>query len=211
MKARLAPLLVLAAAAAGCIQVGTKEPPLEQRSFDLQPPLPAPVPPDADGAEVLWVEPFGADPALDREEILWRRPGNEAGAYERYRWVRVPAEAVRAVLADGLARSGAFAAVATEPRAHGAEYALRGHLVRFEEVDGEKEWSGAVEVRVALLRAADGEEVLRRVYARTERAPTRNPSGVVAALRAALAAVSSDLAGDVREVMDLERERPPAR
>jgi ABC-type uncharacterized transport system auxiliary subunit len=175
------------------------------RSFDLQPPLPPAAPPDAEGAEVLWVEPFGSDPALDREEMVWRRPGEESGAYERYRWSRPPAEAVRAVLADHLARSGAFAAVATDPRALGAEYLLRGHLARFEEVDGEGGWSGVAEVRVVLLRAADGEEILRRTYSRAEPAPARNPGGVVKALHAGLDAIGAALVADVRRAMEAER------
>jgi ABC-type uncharacterized transport system auxiliary subunit len=209
-RAALASLLLAPAllAAAGCLRFGGTEPPLEVRSFDLQPPLPAAVPPEAEGEEVLWVEPFDADPALDREEMVWRRAGEESGAYERYRWARPPAEAVREVLADALARSGIFAVVATDPRALRADYLLRGHLARFEEVDGEKGWEGAVEVRVVLLRAADGEEVLRRTYARSEAAPARNPAGVVRALHAGLDAVAATLDEDVRRALAAERERP---
>jgi ABC-type uncharacterized transport system auxiliary subunit len=210
-RAILPLVLAAAAASAGCIRLGGSGAPLERRSFDLQPPAPAPEPPETEALETLWVEPFGVDPALARTEMVWRRTGGEAGAYERYTWARPPEEQVRAVLADALYRSGAFAVVATEPRALTAEYALRGHLVRFEEVDGGKEWAGALEVRVALLRVSDGTEVLRRVYAGTERASARNPGGVVEALRIALAAAGRELARDVRQVMEAERERTEGR
>ena len=211
MRAGPAGLLALlaAAAAGGCIRFGGSGPAPERRTFDIQPPFPAPEPPEAEGIEVLWVGPFGVDPALARGEMVWRRGGGEAGAYERYTWARPPEEAVRAWMADALARSGAFAVVAAEPRILRADYALRGHLVRFEEVDGEKEWSGALEVRIALVRSSDGEEILRRVYACRERAPARNPAGVVEALRVCLASASADLSADVRQVLDAERE--PAR
>jgi len=200
--------ILLGLLAAGCFSLGGSPKPVEVRSFDLQPPLPAAVPPDAEGAESVWVEPFGVDPALDRSEIVWRRGGGEAGAWALYSWARPPAEAVRSVLADGLARSGGCAVVATEPRILAPDFILRGHLVRFEEVDGEKEWSGVLEVRVLLVRAADGEELLRRTYARTEKAAARNPAAVVVALRAGLDKVASLLADDVADVLAVERERP---
>jgi ABC-type uncharacterized transport system auxiliary subunit len=198
--------LVLALLSPGCLSFGAKGEPLEVRSFDLQPPMPDPYPPETEGMESLWVEPFSVDPALDRSEIVWRRGGGEAGAWERYTWARPPAEAVRAVLADALARSGACAVVATEPRVLSADYVLRGHLVRFEEVDGAEAWGGAFEVRVALVRASDGEEILRRTYAGVEKAPARNPGGVVAALRSCLGAAARRLVADVVEVLAAERE-----
>lgn len=203
------PLLAVAAFSAGCIHLGGSEPPLEKRSFDIQPSLPGPVPPDADGAEVLWVEPFGTDPALDRPEMVWRRGAVEAGAWERYLWARPPSEAVRAFVADALVRSGACAVVATEPRVLQPDYTLRGHLERFEEVDGEASWSGALELRVVLVRLSDGEEILRRVYARSVPASARNPGAVVEALRTGLAAIASELSGDVKEALGAERDAPP--
>jgi ABC-type uncharacterized transport system auxiliary subunit len=199
--------LLLAAGAAGCITVGGGGgPPAEQRSFDLQPPLPSATPAEGDGPEVLWIEPFTADPALDRDEIVWRRGSVESGAYERYRWVRPPAIAARALLADALARGGVCAVAATEPRVAKPDYALRAHLVRFEEVEASGGWAGAVEVRVALFRASDGAEVLRRAYARTEPAPQRNPAGVVEALRKGLDGISEALVADVRKALGHERK-----
>ena len=199
--------LLLALATAGCFSIGGSGKPVEVRSFDLQPPLPAARPPEAEGAESIWVEPFSVDPALDRREIVWRRGGGEAGAWERYSWARPPQEAVRSMLADALLRSGACAVVATDPRVPDPDYVLRGHLARFEEVDGEKEWSAVLEVRVVLVRAEDGREVLRRTYARTEKAAARNPGAVVRSLAAAVESASKVFAADAREALENERER----
>lgn len=192
---------------AGCFSLGGSSKPVEVRSFDLQPPMPSPVPPDAAGAESLWVEPFSVDPALDRREIVWRRGGGEAGAWDRYSWARPPAEAVRSVLADALVRCGTCAVVATEPRIPDPEYVLRGHLARFEEVDGEKEWSGVLEIRVVLVRTVDGEEILRRTYSGTQKAAARNPGAVVLALRAGLESAAKVFAEDIAEALEAERER----
>ncbi len=193
---------------AGCFSLGGAGKPVEVRSFDLQPPLPAAAAPDAEGPESIWVEPFSMDPALDRREIVWRRGGGEAGAWERYSWARPPAEAVRSILADALVRTGACAVVATEPRVPDPDYVLRGHLARFEEVDGEKEWSGVLEVRVVLVRTSDGEEILRRTYVRTEKAAARNPGAVVRALRTGLDGAAQAFAADVAVVLGMEREAP---
>ena len=208
---RLAPLAaaLAALAAPACIHVGTGETPVERRAFDLRPPLPEGVPVEAEGPETLWVEPFSADPAVDRDEIVWRRGPVESGAYASYRWARPPAEAVRDVLADHLARSGAFAVVATEPRPPAPDFALRGHLVRCEESDAGEAWSGVVEVRIALFRSRDGSEVLRRTYARSERAARRNPEGVAEAVRKALEEIGVSLAEDVRAALGAEREPTP--
>jgi ABC-type uncharacterized transport system auxiliary subunit len=115
---------------------------------------------------------------------------------------------VRSILADALLRGGACAVVATEPRVLDADYTLRGHLVRFEEVDGEKEWSGVLEFRVVLVRASDGAEILRRTYARGEKAAVRNPGAVVQALKKGLDRMAEEFADDVAEAMAEERERP---
>jgi len=202
---------VLGLLAAGCFSLGGGGKPVETRSFDLQPPMPSPEPPEAFGPEVLWVEPFSVDPALDRREIVWRRGQGETGAWERYTWARPPAEAVREFAAHALRGSGACAVVATEPRVPAPDFILRGHVARFEEVDGEKEWSGALEIRVALVRASDGEEILRRTYAGSGKAVARNPAAVVMVLRSGLEAVNQRLAEDVAEALAAERERPPAK
>jgi len=194
--------------AAGCISVGGEGKPVDRRAYDLLPEPAAGAPAAAEGPESLWVEPFTADPALDREELVWRRGGVESGAWEHHRWARPPAEAVRGLVADALARRGVCAVVATEPRAHGADYRLRGHLSRCDEEDAGEKWTGVLEIRVALVRSSDGAEILRRTCARVEPAAARNPHGVVRALRAAAGVVARDLAEEVARV--LEQDRAPA-
>ncbi|NUN52733.1 MAG: membrane integrity-associated transporter subunit PqiC, partial [Planctomycetaceae bacterium] len=98
-------VLLLPLACAGCITIGGEDEGTERRSYDLAAPLPEGRPVPADGPEVLSVEPFTVDAALDREELLWRRGAVESGAWESFRWVRPPEQGVREVLAAALARS----------------------------------------------------------------------------------------------------------
>jgi hypothetical protein len=96
--------------------------------------------------------------------------------------------------------------VATEPRAPKADYALRGFLARFEEVDRGKAWAGVAEVRVVVVRSSDGTEILRRTYAAESPAPLRNPEGTARALRECLDGIAAVLAADVKVALRRERE-----
>ena len=199
--------VLLALAAAGCISVGGGDHPVDRRSYDLLAPLPPPGgPPAADGPEVILVEPFSVDPGLDREEIVWRRGVAESGAYENFRWMRPPEVGVRSILAEALRRSGAVASVITDPDTAASEYRLRGHLSRCDEVDGGTAWAGVVEVRIALVRTKDGEEVLRRTYARQIPAAQKNPTAVVEALRKGLDEIAAVLVTDVRTLLESRRQ-----
>ncbi len=142
--------------------------------------------------------------------MVWRRGAAEAGAWERFLWARPPADAVRAFVADALVRAGTCAVVAAEPRAIAPDYSLRGHVERFEEVDGTASWAGELEVRVVLVRRSDGEEILRRTYARSERAPARNPGAVAEALKVGLGSVAGQVARDVKAVLEVERDKSAA-
>ena len=204
-RGALAAALGIALASAGCISVGGSGTPPDRRAYDLLPEPSPTEPAEADGPEVIWVEPFTADKALERDEIVWRRGAVESGAWEHHRWARPPAEAIRALLSDALARSGACAAVATEPRPALADYRLGGHLSRCDESDAEDGWTGVLEVRVALVRTSDGAEVMRRTYSVVEKAPQRNPLGVVRALRAAAEKAGKALAKDVAVLLESHR------
>ena len=200
-------LFAVAVATAGCISVGGGNDPVDRRSYDLLAPLPAPGnPPPADGPEVLLVEAFSVDPGIDREEIVWRRGVAESGAYENFRWMRPPEAGVRSVLAEALRRSGAVAAVVTDPDSTTAEFHLRGHLARCDEVDTGTAWAGVIEVRVALTRSRDGEEILRRTYARQIPAAARNPTAIVEAIRKGLDEIGAALVVDVRTLLEAQRQ-----
>ena len=200
-------LLALALAAAGCISVGGGSDPVDRRAYDLLAPLAATGnPPPADGPEVLLVEPFSVDPGIDREELVWRRGSVESGAYQDFRWIRPPETGVRAVLAEALRRSGAAAAVVTDPATTTAEYTLRGHVARCDEVDTGTQWLGALEIRVTLTRNRDGEEILRRTYSRQLPAAKRNPTAVVEAIRKGLDEIGAALVVDVRTLLEAQRQ-----
>ena len=204
-------VLLIAVLGAGCIHVGGSGEPPDRRFYDLLPPVSDGRQIPAEGPETILVEAFTVDPGLDREELVWRRENSECGAYENYRWVRPPEEAVRSVLADALRRAGIVGSVVAEPAAMHPDFRLRGHLSRCDEVDDGKAWAGVIEVHLALARADDGEEILRRTYARRVAAATRNPTGVVEAIRKGLDEIAAELVKDLRAVMEDTRTTDDAR
>jgi uncharacterized lipoprotein YmbA len=189
----------LAALVAGCAFGGS---PPQVREYDLliRAEPRATTPPTAP-ALTLQLPPFEADPALDRDGLVWRRGEVEVGAYSQHRWARPPQDAVRDLLARAL-RELPGTTVATEPPLLDPDLVLVGHLARCEEVDRGERWWGVLELTVVLARR-DGEELLRRTYAAEEPAPARNPPGVVVALRRAALRVADEVAEDVAGVMRL--------
>jgi len=204
-RAALFPVVLLALTAAGCISVGGGGDPVDDRAYDLVPPLRSDPVPESAGLETLEVASFTVDPALDRDELVWRRGPVEIGGYAHHRWARPPAEAARSFVADALHRAGVCSVVATDPAPERADYVLRAHLSRCEEVDGEEGWTGVVELRVVVVRPAGREEILRRVYARSVPAAVRNPGAVVEAIGQALESIGEDLAADLGMVLEAER------
>jgi uncharacterized lipoprotein YmbA len=225
MRIALPLAAALALGASGCLSFGAD--PFEVRRYDLRPD-PAPPPRAADaskaapgaplrtgspatteealGAEMVQVEEPTVDAALDREELVWRRGVVESGAYASHLWARPPAQAVREALAAALVARGACAAAVTEPPLASPDYRLFVHLARCEEVSKGEVYSGALEVRVALRRATDGTEILRRTVAVEVAATVRNPMGVAEALSRALGTASSVVATAVAEALARERE-----
>lgn len=187
----------LALLVAGCALGGA---PPEVREYDLlvrgEPPPEAPA---TAPALTLQLPPFDADPALDRDGLVWRRGEVEVGAYSRHRWTRPPQDAVRDLLAQAL-REVSGTVVATEPPLPEPDLVLVGHLSRCEEVDRGERWWGVLELTVVLARC-DGEELLRRTYVAEEPAPARNPPGVVTALRRAALRVADEVRRDVGAVV----------
>lgn len=187
----------LAALVAGCAFGGS---PPEIREYDLlvrgEPPAVVPM---AAPALTLQLPPFEADPALERDGLVWRRGEVEVGAYSQHRWARPPQDAVRDLLAQAL-RDLPGTTVATEPPLPDPDLVLVGHLARCEEVDRGERWWGVLELTVVLARP-DGVELLRRTYVAEEPALARNPPGVVAALRRAALRVAEEVTSDVRAVV----------
>lgn len=188
----------VAALVTGCAFGG---PPPQVREYDLwvrgEPSAVAPSPAPT---LTLQLPPFDADPAVDRDGLVWRRGDVEVGVYSQHRWARRPQDAVRDLLARAL-REVPGTTVASEPPLADPDLVLVGHLARCEEVDRGARWWGVLELTVVLARR-DGEELLRRTYVAEEPAHARNPPGVVAALRRAALRVAEEVADDVGAVVD---------
>ncbi len=191
---------------AGCTLVGTGEPVVVQE-YDLVAEAAAPVASAglAHGAPpCLQLEPFGADPLLDTDGLVWRRGRAEVGSYVGHRWARRPADGLREALAGALAAPGSGVLVATDPPCAAPAWVLTAHLARCEEVVREGRWLGALELRVLLTRR-DGAALLRATYAVEAPAAARNPPGVVQALQRAAAEVASAAARDLSAALEVEQ------
>lgn len=188
----------LALLLAGCSVLPAGEP-VQVHEYDLAAGAPATGPTRGDGP-ALQLEPFGVDPALDRDGLLWRRGEVEVGSYALHRWARRPQDGLREVVAAALQAARPEARVATEPPLDAPAWTLTAHVARCEELDEGARWSGAVELRVVLI-ARDGGEALRRTYVALEPAAARNAPGVVEALRRASARIAAQVAADVGEVL----------
>jgi hypothetical protein len=143
-----------------------------------------------------------AAPALDRRQLLVRRPPDEVTYH--HRWALPPAEIVRRFAAEGLRAEGLFREVVTDPSlltSPESSCTVRGELDRFELVVGDElRWTVLVELRL-VGRAADGSAVISRCYegSREIAAQNRSMTGVVAGLREILGGIVAQLQRDLLE------------
>ncbi|MHC4922944.1 MAG: ABC-type transport auxiliary lipoprotein family protein [Planctomycetota bacterium] len=189
---RNAALLLAVFLLSGCVTIGGEEP-VEERIYDIVLSVPTGEGIEAEGPESLQVAPFSVDPALDRDEMV-------------HRWARPPAVMARSAVTATLRGAAVCAVVASEPETESADYVLRAHLERFEEMDREDGWYGLVTLTLT-MDARDGREVLRRTVSVEERAEKRHPKAVAVALRASLEAAAGTVRSLVAEALERERRR----
>ncbi|MHC4820903.1 MAG: ABC-type transport auxiliary lipoprotein family protein [Planctomycetota bacterium] len=202
---RNAALLLAVFLLSGCVTIGGEEP-VEERIYDIVLSVPTGEGIEAEGPESLQVAPFSVDPALDRDEMVWRQGEVESGAWGHHRWARPPAVMARSAVTATLRGAAVCAVVASEPETESADYVLRAHLERFEEMDREDGWYGLVTLTLT-MDARDGREVLRRTVSVEERAEKRHPKAVAVALRASLEAAAGTVRSLVAEALERERRR----
>jgi ABC-type uncharacterized transport system auxiliary subunit len=78
-----------------------------------------------------------AAPQLYRDtRIVYRSAGNQVGTYESYHWAEPPAQMVADILLHTLRAGGRYRNVQFVTGSSRGQFILRGHLDRFEEVDG---------------------------------------------------------------------------
>jgi ABC-type uncharacterized transport system auxiliary subunit len=166
------------------------------------------------GAPIVLVDRFTIDEAYADERLAYRKGGSNELGFDPYsRWAGAPAAQVEDAVRDLLLASGAFAAVRqAQPLGDGRstyDLVVTGRVRRLEEVDvNDDEWLGALDIELYLL---DGKTrtVLQWVELRdNEKASSRNPREVVAALSRLLAKAVDEL---VRVSKPVLAGRKPAR
>jgi ABC-type uncharacterized transport system auxiliary subunit len=173
--------IVVAALIAGC---GGKLP--ETRYYQLAAP-PARPAPTTDATVV--VEPLETDAAYDDDRIVYRQSPYRLDYYDYHHWIAAPGTMVSDYLAEALAHSGRFRAIARD-LSDSAAVVLGGRVIAIEEVDHPSgRWDGRVALELTLTDARTGEVLWSRQFDETEPIADRTPEGLAAALSRAMARV----------------------
>lgn len=158
-------------------------------------------------AVVLQIDPFTVAAPFDTEKIVYEPAPYRRDVYHYHRWESNPADLVSHFLARDLKASGRFAAVLTAPGSLSATHFLTGSLDEMYEYDSPKGWQAVLGITVTLSiagsRAADQAILFQKSYRNSEWSANRNPQAVVAAMSAAMAAVSRAVYADISAAVSI--------
>jgi ABC-type uncharacterized transport system auxiliary subunit len=146
------------------------------------------VPPDAPAVEKADAVPvtllLGAlmTSHLYREDrIVFGSGGEQMGTYEYQRWAEPPTEMIQEVLLRELRASGRYRAVQVRRSNMQGEFAIRGHLYDFKEVNG-SQMSARVTLELEMRDLKNGATVWTHYYTHDEPASGKDVPAIVAAL-----------------------------
>jgi cholesterol transport system auxiliary component len=181
-----------AAALAGC-SVLPRPAYVQRTTWSLAIAPPAQRPTRARG-KVLLVRDFQAAPGLDQLGVQWLNANGSVHVDFYNLWEVPPAQAAAYDARRWLAASGLFAAVVSPDSGVIASLTLEAELTRFI-ADPPSEGRAALSVTLLNERVVPARVLTQRTLAATAPMPAATPAGVVAAQRAALAAVLGQLTG----------------
>jgi cholesterol transport system auxiliary component len=197
---RIVIVAIAAAAATGCIHVGSESKSEKIETFRLSPPAI-----EAGAAtprvDALAVSRPRAAPALDTTSIAISRPGQAFDYYEGVRWAESTPAMVQQLLVQSLASAGIYTAVVTAPTRVPFNQLLDVELRRFEAVSDSDASPPRVVVQLqfTLVDAKRGQRLGSGV-ATGEAAATENRRGaVIAAWQQAMTAALVETVARVRE------------
>jgi cholesterol transport system auxiliary component len=145
------------------------------------------------GAATAAVEKPGAVPVtlllgslftthLYREDrIIYGNGGEEMGTYEYQRWAEPPAEMIEEVLLRELRASGRYRAVSIRRSNVKGDFAIRGRLYDFKEIDG-RPIMARVTLELEMRDLKSGATVWTHYYSHDEPVSNKDVPAVVAAL-----------------------------
>ena len=160
-------------------------------------------------AGVLAIQPLDADAVYTDDQILYRTGKTRVDFYGYHRWISPPAVQLSDYLRDALARSGLFKRVQSRVDG-GAEAALAGRLIAFDEVDvSESQWMGQIELELWLEDVRSGAAFWSNRYAVAEKISQRDPEGLALALSAAMQRVVDLSARELAQAMQAHQSEQP--
>ena len=186
-----AALLACAALAAGC---GTLfgAPPPAPHFWTLDPALPAARPAAAGAsAPVVIVAMPRAAAGFDTDRIVYVRAAHQLEPYADNQWIETPPRMLGPLIAESLARSGAFAAVLATPSPANGQWELDTQVVALQHEVPEQRVRFAL--RATLVDKPTRTVVVAHEFEATAPTATTDPAGAVAAANAAVADVLGQL------------------
>jgi len=190
---RRAAVCVLAALLAGCGNL-FGPPPTTPHFWSLDAPAPpasAPAPAPRASAPVLIVAKPRAAAGFDTDRIVYVREEHRLEPYADNQWIDAPQRMIAPLIADSLARTGAFAAVLATPSPANGQWELDTEIVRLQhEVAAQRV---RFTLRATLVDRPLRTAVVAREFDAVAPTPSTNPAGAVAAANVAVADVLRQL------------------
>jgi len=118
---------------------------------------------------------------LESAPIVYRTGSNPKGTYQYHRWEDAPVDIVPDKLVRLLRSTGEYRSVVRTGVVSDAPYVIRGHLLQFEEVDGES-IAGQVTMEFELYDRRAGKLLWTHFYSQTEPAEGKEITSVVQAI-----------------------------
>ena len=193
--------LVLACLAVACLACGGAVPPTSYYVLDL----PAAVPAAAPLEYTAVLMPIRVGGVIRQGRIVYRESPVEVGYYEYHQWGEDPRESVSRALREQVLALGTFARLDHFDGRTGADYVLRGELLRLEEVDHGGGVRAAVKISLELVESATARVVWASTAEKSELVSASEVRSVVAGLSAAAEQAIRQLSGELDRHL-----RPPS-
>lgn len=180
------------AAVAGCGSLFGPQPPAPHfYTLDAALPAAAATPVATASAPVLIVATPRAAAGFDTDRIVYVREAHRLEPYADNQWIDTPPRMLGPLIAESLARTGAFGAVLAAPSPADGQWELDTQVVRLQHEVGESRVRFTL--RATLVDKPTRTVVLAREFEAVAPTPSTDPAGAVAAANVAVADVLRQL------------------
>lgn len=199
------PVLMCAAALAGCFGGAKRTETIRSYQIDYDPPA-------ASGERlpvVLSVAPFRTTAAYDRKSIVYRDSRYTSDAYFYHRWAALPAQMLADLVTRDLTVSGRYEAVQQGPSLLSPDYVVQTQIEEIEEIPQSSGCAAHLLISVVLARAhaRSAGVVFQKTYSQEEAARCNAPQELAESMSRAAAAISQQLQSDLADA--IRRDRAP--